>query len=80
MLASNAAAQQGGLAMPCSHASFECNQTCRPHTICIMLIVQNHKKLPCEHGLQSVDKGEVNCADGCDPRQSISQSVSHNGA
>lgn len=66
----NAVAQQGGLTMPRSLASFECNHM---HTYCMHRVnMQDHKRRSFEHSQQSVDKGEAFWADGCDPRQSIS--------
>lgn len=36
--------------------------------------MQDYKEQSLEHVHQAVDKGETFWADGCDPRQSVSQS------
>lgn len=77
MLPWNAVAQKAGLAMPCSHASFEFNQMCTYCMYSAHMQIQNHKQLSFEHAQRSVGNGEVFRADGYDPRH---QSVSHSNA
>lgn len=64
------------MAMPCA-ISFERDQIFTYRCLCMMQMcgISKKKKRSFEHARQSVERGEIFWADGCDPRQSISQSV-----